>query len=170
MQRESNLIRVDGKVVIFGDIHGQFYDLIEVLRRQKFGKTNKKFLFLGDYVDRGAHGPEVVAYLFALKIRFPDMVYLLRGNHETRECTTDYNFREQMLSKFDEETYEAVIDGFQQLPLAAMVNGEYIALHGGISSRLQSFGQINEIERNCEPEIEESLFNDILWADPMKSS
>ena len=97
LSREQNLIRVDGKVVIFGDIHGQFFDLCEVLRKQKFGKTNKKFLFLGDYVDRGKYGPEVIAYLFSLKIRFPDMVYLLRGNHETRECTTDYNFREQMI-------------------------------------------------------------------------
>ena len=63
-------------------------------------------------MDRGKYGPEVVAYLFALKIRFPDMVHLLRGNHETRECTTDYNFREQMINKFDEETYEAVIEAF----------------------------------------------------------
>ena len=50
-----------------------------------------------------------------------------------------------------------------------MVNGEYIAVHGGISSRLESLGQINEIDRNCEPDIEESLFNDLLWADPLKS-
>ena len=72
LEREPNTVRVDGKVVIFGDIHGQYYDLIEVMRRQKFGQTNKKFLFLGDYVDRGMYGPEVVAYLFALKARYPD--------------------------------------------------------------------------------------------------
>ena len=72
LQRESNMIRVDGDVVIFGDIHGQYFDLLEVMRRQKFGKTHKKFLFLGDYVDRGDHGPEVVAYLFALKARYPN--------------------------------------------------------------------------------------------------
>ena len=87
MSREPNILRVDGQVVIFGDIHGQYYDLCEVLRRQKFGRTSKKFLFLGDYVDRGTYGPQVIAYLFAMKIRFPDQVYLVRGNHETRECT-----------------------------------------------------------------------------------
>ena len=58
------------------------------------------------------YGPEVIAYLFALKIRFPDMVYLLRGNHETRECTEDFNFREQMVAKFDVETFELVLDAF----------------------------------------------------------
>ena len=113
------------------------------------------------------YGPEVIAYLFALKVRFPDMVYLLRGNHETEECTQDFNFREQMISKFDEETYELVIEAFQQLPLAAIVNGEYIALHGGVSSRLESFEQINELERAREPESHDSLLNDLLWADPM---
>ena len=57
----------------------------------------------------------------------------MRGNHETRECTEDYNFRDQMLAKYDEETYEAVIDAFYELPLACIVNGEYLVLHGGIS-------------------------------------
>ena len=84
------------------------------------------------------YGPEVIALLFSLKVRFPDKVFLLRGNHETRECTEDFNFREQMLVKYDEETYDSVIDAFQTLPLAAIVNGEYIAIHGGISSRLET--------------------------------
>ena len=53
LRKEPNLLRVDGKVLIIGDIHGQYYDLIELLRKQKFGKTDKKLLFLGDYVDRG---------------------------------------------------------------------------------------------------------------------
>ena len=105
MGRDANLIRVDGEVVMFGDIHGQYYDLIEVMRSMRFGKTNKKFLFLGDYVDRGQHGPEVIAYLFALKVRYPDQVFLLRGNHESIEQTEQYNFRKQMLMKYDEETF-----------------------------------------------------------------
>ena len=71
LSREANVIRVKGRVVMFGDIHGQYYDLCEILRRQRFGETSKKFLFLGDYVDRGKYGPEVVALLCALKVRFP---------------------------------------------------------------------------------------------------
>ncbi len=74
-------------------------------------------------------------------------MFLLRGNHETRECTEEYNFREQMLIKYDEDTYEEVIEAFMNLPLAALVNGQYLALHGGVSSRLKSFDQINEIDR-----------------------
>ena len=75
-----------------------------------------------------------------------------------------------MLIKYDEDTYEEVIEAFMNLPLAALVNGQYLALHGGVSSRLTSFDQINEIDRQSEPPLDECLFNDILWADPLKSS
>ena len=75
LNAEPNLVRVDGKVVIIGDIHGQFYDLIAMLRKLKVPNvtdSNQKLLFLGDYVDRGNYGPEVTAYLLALKIKFPN--------------------------------------------------------------------------------------------------
>ena len=79
--------------------------MVELLRKLRFGSTHKKFLFLGDYVDRGLHGPECVAYLLALKARFPNQIFLIRGNHETFEQTDQFNFRKQMLINFDEETY-----------------------------------------------------------------
>ena len=60
---------------------------------------------MGDYVDRGKYQPEVVAYLFALKAQYPAEVYLLRGNHETREMTESYDFRQQMMVNYDLECY-----------------------------------------------------------------
>ena len=112
LRAEPNLLRVDGKVLIIGDIHGQFYDLLALLDKQKFGRSNKKFLFMGDYVDRGKYQAEVVSYLFALKVRYPTMVYLMRGNHETREMTESYDFRKQMLQHYDEECYQATMEMF----------------------------------------------------------
>lgn len=95
LNAEPNLLRIEGKVIIVGDIHGQFFDLIWMLKktRAKLGDSCK-LLFLGDYVDRGLYGIEVMAYLFALKLSNPHGVLLLRGNHETREMTTFYNFRD----------------------------------------------------------------------------
>ena len=167
LQREPNVLRVTGKVVIIGDIHGQYYDLLEILRKIKFGKTNKKLVFMGDYVDRGKNQPEVFALLFGLKIRYPNSIYLMRGNHETRDCTERYDFREQMLVCYDVECYEAVMDVFDQLPVASIVNGEFLAVHGGISSRCTSIDQLNQIMRKQEPPNEDCIFNDLLWADPI---
>ena len=82
-----------------------------------------KMLFLGDYVDRGSFGIEIVLLLWTLKQCYPQDVYLLRGNHETRGMTNDFNFREECIDKYDEELYELVMDSFDQLPLAANVNG-----------------------------------------------
>ena len=169
LKKEPNLVRIDGKVLVVGDIHGQFYDLVELLRKQRYSgnsMTGKKILFLGDYVDRGKYQPEVVAYLFAFKAQFPNQVYLLRGNHETREMTECYDFRSQMIKMYDLETYQYVVEMFDQLPLAACVNGDYLAVHGGVSERFKSFEDLNAIERRQEP-VDDCLMNDIMWADPM---
>ena len=70
LSAEPNLIRANGKVVIVGDTHGQFYDVVAMLRKLKSRDgTPTKVLFMGDYVDRGNYGPEVAAYLFCLKIK-----------------------------------------------------------------------------------------------------
>ena len=168
LRREPNLLRVNGKVVIIGDIHGQYYDLVSILKKTKFGRVNKKFVFMGDYVDRGKNQPEVVALLFALKVAFPNQIYLMRGNHETRDCTERYDFRDQMLYVYDEECYDAVMDMFDWLPISALINGEYLAVHAGISRRFQTFADVEAIERNQEPP-DNCLMNDLIWADPIRS-
>ena len=92
LSKESNVASVRAPVTICGDIHGQFFDMIPMLDKlEKPGRVN--YVFLGDYVDRGGQGPEVVCYLIALKLIYPNEVVLLRGNHETREMTETFNFR-----------------------------------------------------------------------------
>ena len=110
---EPNLVRVDGKVTVIGDVHGQFYDFHGILKKvHEPDLANAKLLFLGDYVDRGAYGPEIILLLFALKIRYPANIHLLRGNHESREMAEQFNFREQCLDLYDIEFYDVVMDTF----------------------------------------------------------
>jgi serine/threonine-protein phosphatase 2B catalytic subunit len=168
LSAEPNLVRVEGKVVIVGDIHGQFYDLVAMLRKlSSRSGTPNKILFLGDYVDRGNYGPEVTAYLFCLKLKSPNDIFLLRGNHESRDMTEAFNFRDQVLMLYDEQIYEEYMDTFDMLPVSGLVNGRYLAMHGGISHRLTSVAAINQIERRMEPP-DDSLLADLLWADPAK--
>ena len=92
-------------------------------------------LFLGDYVDRGEYSIEVLVYLFAMKINYPSNVTLLRGNHESRAMTEHFTFREEVLEKYnnDEEIYSLFLEAFETMPLSALVNSDYLCMHGGIS-------------------------------------
>ena len=122
---EPNLVRIDGKVVVVGDIHGQYHDLLTMLRKCKgrSASSDNKILFLGDYVDRGEYGVEVAVYLFCLKLKYPHDIMLLRGNHESRDMAESFNFRDQVLIQYDEEIFDEFMDVFDQLPVAGLVNG-----------------------------------------------
>lgn len=166
---EPNMVKVDGDVVIIGDIHGQFMDMMGMFHKLKRtpGNANTKYLFLGDYVDRGEFGVEVMIYLLAFKLKYPTDVYLLRGNHETEEMTTMFNFRTQVLDRFDEELYTDFVTLFQTLPISAVANGKLLCLHGGISQRVTNLSAINKIDRFREP-LDEGILSDLLWADPFE--
>jgi serine/threonine-protein phosphatase 2B catalytic subunit len=80
---EPNLLSVSEPVTVVGDIHGQFYDLLTLLDIGGDPDDNK-YLFLGDFVDRGNFAVEAVILLFAIKLNYPGTVLMLRGNHECR--------------------------------------------------------------------------------------
>lgn len=131
--KESNVHRIPAPVTVCGDIHGQFEDLMELFRvGGEVPYTN--YLFLGDYVDRGSKGVEVIIYLFCLKVKYPERVTLIRGNHESRQITQAYGFYQECLTKYGSlNVYRNITDVFDHLPLAALVGGKIFAVHGGLS-------------------------------------
>jgi len=210
---EPNVLRLRAPLTICGDIHGQFYDLINILdqlgapggsqhqadaqwSRMSDSPTSpvppespkvadgeskaedveevsaRNILFLGDYVDRGYFSTEVLLYLLAMKLKYPDNVHLLRGNHETRMMTEYMTFKAELLYKYkSEELYEACIELFDALPLAALITGsdvgDCLAVHGGIGPDLYLVSQIEHLDRFCEPPMS-GVMADILWSDPLE--
>lgn len=164
LRAEKNVVTIDGAVTVCGDIHGQFYDLIKLFEVGG-DPLSTIYLFLGDYVDRGQFGFECAMYLLAHKILFPDNFFLLRGNHECRHLTAYFNFKEECLYKYDEATYEAIMDTFDTLPLAAVVNKKFMCMHGGLSPDFETVEDINKIDRFDEPPPSGPMC-DLLWSDP----
>jgi serine/threonine-protein phosphatase 2B catalytic subunit len=164
-RKEQNMLEVSEPVVVVGDIHGQFYDLLRLLEIGGSPGTTS-YLFLGDFVDRGSFSVECIMLLYALKLNFPHSIYMIRGNHECRQLTSFFNFRAEVLSKYDEESYDAIMDSFDCLPLAALISKKFLALHGGISPELQSIRDLQAFSRFTEPP-RQGLMCDLLWADPV---
>ena len=160
------LLELSGPVTIFGDIHGQYIDLLRWLDRVKM-PPESKFLFLGDYVDRGDNSIEVMCLLLALKIKFPEHVFLLRGNHEISGISYDYGFYDECCEAMDESVWYSFKEIFDYLPIAAVVNGSIFCVHGGLSPELESLEQIRELKRPLNPD-KSVLVSDLLWGDPTK--
>lgn len=96
---ESNVQPVPSPVTVCGDVHGQWHDLIELFRIGG-SAPDTNYLFMGDYVDRGYYSVETVSLLVALKVRYPDRIFILRGNHESRQITQVYGFYDECLRKY----------------------------------------------------------------------
>ncbi|KYK68916.1 protein phosphatase 4, catalytic subunit [Toxoplasma gondii TgCatPRC2] len=162
---ESNVQRVDVPVTICGDIHGQFYDLLELFRVGNF-LPETSYLFLGDFVDRGYFSVETFLFLLALKVRYPDRITLIRGNHESRQITQVYGFYDECLRKYGSSTvWRYCTEVFDYLALAAIIDDRLFALHGGLSPAISSVDEIRSIDRKQEVPHEGPMC-DLLWSDP----
>ncbi|GFR84286.1 serine/threonine-protein phosphatase [Elysia marginata] len=168
LMSQPMLLELDAPVTICGDIHGQYYDLLQLFDAGG-DPANTGYLFLGDYVDRGRNSLEVVCLLLAYKVRYPDGVFLLRGNHELPEINFMYGFREECRKRFKGtdgiSIWRSFNDVFKWLPLAAIVGDRIFCCHGGLSPELHSPDQIRRIARPLEIP-DEGLVSDLMWADP----
>ncbi|KAK8026179.1 protein phosphatase [Apiospora arundinis] len=245
LMEESNIQPVVTPVTICGDIHGQFYDLLELFRvsggmpgepaldpplsakpvitadmieppttitkpklKKKIKSTEEvpksegeettieeededatevmnssrptssqevsvpvnnadtRFVFLGDFVDRGYFSLETFTLLMCLKAKYPDRIVLVRGNHESRQITQVYGFYEECQQKYgNASVWKACCQVFDFLVLAAIVDGEILCVHGGLSPEIRTIDQIRVVARAQEIP-HEGAFCDLVWSDP----
>ncbi|KAG7381053.1 hypothetical protein PHYPSEUDO_006487 [Phytophthora pseudosyringae] len=173
MDLEPNVVAVPQRALtyVFGDIHGQFFDLMQLMDAvggAELAERDAQLVFLGDYVDRGAFSCEVMLYLLLLKIQFSDKVVLLRGNHECESISSFYGFRNECRVKYGISVYYHFLSCFQSMPVAAILStsrGNFFCVHGGLSPDLKTIQDVQDIDRRREIPTD-GLLCDLLWSDP----
>eukprot|EP01129_Flabellula_baltica_P015062 TRINITY_DN7433_c0_g1_i1.p1 TRINITY_DN7433_c0_g1~~TRINITY_DN7433_c0_g1_i1.p1 ORF type:complete len:320 (-),score=79.33 TRINITY_DN7433_c0_g1_i1:85-1044(-) len=165
LEKESIVQPVRAPVTVCGDIHGQIYDLKELFRiGGALPDTN--YLFMGDYVDRGYYSVETVTMLIALKIRYPNRITILRGNHESREITQVYGFYDECLKKYGTpNVWRMFTDLFDYLPTTALIEDQVFCLHGGLSPQVESLDHLRKLDR-IQKVPHDGPLCDLLWSDP----
>ena len=189
------IIKINTPVLIAGDIHGNFNDVRAIVIKfmELYKENNKiKLLFLGDYIDRGDYSIEVITFLFYLKIKYPNNIFLLRGNHETEidkfYSNSLYNDLCGLFKSSFCEKYEMYLNCFAKLPIIAIIDNTYFCSHGGIprpndgisfdvcyeilkKSKLPcitNFSSYNkQIDTTYEMQLIAKYIYGILWSDPL---
>lgn len=165
--QEANIQQVYTPVTICGDIHGQLHDMITLFKTG--GECpGTQYLFLGDFVDRGYYSLESLLLLLTLKIRYPDRITLIRGNHESRQITTVYGFYDECMRKYGSvNVWRYCCEVFDYFSLGAVVGGPsgVFCVHGGLSPDMDTVDEIRKLDRKQEVPHEGPMC-DLLWSDP----
>jgi len=159
-----------GTLHVVGDIHGQYWDFLNVIELCGEPSQSNQYLFNGDFVDRGSFSVEVAIALLAMKVAMPGFVHLNRGNHEAVRMNSIYGFMAEAKRKYDMNIFTLFSQAFMCLPVATVVNKSVFVVHGGLGSNVRRLEDIAKLDRKKEPdEHAEPLMVELLWSDPSET-
>lgn len=182
LELQPTVVNIRAPLKVFGSLYGNFNDLMKLFGLWKppveasLGGDidSMAYLFLGNYVDRAKTSLETICLLMALKLKFPDSIYLLRGSHENAAVNKVYGFGEECAVRLQEDTnkgtsvFQSINRAFQWLPLAAVVENKVLCVHGGIGPGVDTVGDIGNVRRPARVE-DGGVFVQCVWSDPAKS-
>lgn len=143
-KKESNVLMIsevknNESLIVVGDLHGDLEDLDTVFRKGGWPSEKNRYIFNGDFVDRGDSGVEVLTILFCLKTIYPSYVYILRGNHEDDVMGKAYGFFDEVFRKYKSKTlYNKFSQVFSFLPLCTLIGKDIFVVHGGLSRNIKT--------------------------------
>ncbi|KAI1317210.1 Metallo-dependent phosphatase-like protein [Xylariaceae sp. FL0255] len=177
--QEHNLVTIQiplrSKLVLVGDLHGQWRNLREIVKTEGEPLSSNKYIFNGDFGGRGPQSLETFLALASYKIKYPEAIFLTRGNHESDGIASEDGCRQEIQSRLGVDTLAIFSSFFKVLPLAAVVKGTQstatlLIVHGCVpvaDTGTVTLEQIAELERRIEPpEGAANLVTQKLWNDP----
>ncbi|KAF2597679.1 hypothetical protein F2Q68_00009817 [Brassica cretica] len=169
---EQTVLQLKAPIKVFGDLHGQFGDLMRLFDEYGFPST------AGDVTlcRPGATQPgdyNFAACIEGKTIEYPENVHLIRGNHEAADINALFGFRLECIERMGENdgiwAWTRFNQLFNYLPLAALIENKIICMHGGIGRSISSVEQIEKIERPITMDAGSLILMDLLWSDPTEN-
>jgi len=156
----------EAKFTVCGDIHGQFYDLMNIFSINGLPSTENPYLFNGDFVDRGSFSVECIFTLFGFKLLYPNHFFMSRGNHESENMNKMYGFEGEVKAKYNTQMCDLFTEVYNWLPLCHCINSKVLVMHGGLFSKDDiKLDEIRAVDR-CRQPPEEGIMCELLWSDP----
>jgi len=170
LRKQPSLVDVkipdDGKFTVCGDIHGQFFDLMNIFDKNGLPSPTNPYLFNGDFVDRGSFSVECIFTLFGFKLLYPNHFFMSRGNHESINMNQMYGFTGEVTAKYSATMAEMFTQVYNFLPLCHLLNNRVLVMHGGLFSADDvTIEDLRAVDRNRQPP-EEGIMCELLWSDP----
>jgi len=164
--QEPNVVPVLAPVAVVGNLHGQFYDLLETFRVGG-APPDSNYLFLGDFVSMGYFSVETASLLVCLKLRFPERITILRGRHESHRLSKVYGFYNEIIRKYgNANVWHSFVDLFDYLPIAAVIENSILCVHSGISQHAETLDHLRCLYR-CQDIPLKGIVYELVNANPV---